>query len=170
MSLDRIRNYLSYDPETGVFLWIAKPKGRGYPFKVGDEAGCIRSDGRRIICFASKQYFASRVAWFFVHGEMPPPETRIDHRNRQPGDDRIDNLRTCGQSQNMLNAAAHRDSVGSAYKGVSWNRRRNKWAVRFRDEYLGLFDIEKEAAQAYDHAAMAHSPEFALPNFPQGSV
>lgn len=169
MNVNRIREFMSYDPETGVFRWIANQKGRGYPFKVGDVVGCVRFDGRRIIGFAYKEYLASRLAWFFVHGELLPPEVKIDHRNRNCGDDRIENLRVCGQSENCLNQSGwrQRKNKNSGFKGVHWSPQRKKWTASFRNKYLGIFVDPADAARVYDGAAGAHDPEFALLNFPK---
>lgn len=169
MSLDRIREFISYDPETGAFRWIAKPKGRGYPFKVGDIAGCIRKDGRRVIGFDGKLYLGSRLAWFFSYGEMPPEDIEVDHEDRNPGNDRIDNLRLATRSQNMMNTAAHMGAA-SKFKGVNWHPKAERWTARFRGEYIGLFDDEADAARAYDAAALAFSPTFARVNFPEGGA
>lgn len=168
MSLDEIKKYLSYDPETGVFTWIAKPKGRGYPFKVGDEAGCTAPDGRRIVCFDGTNYLASRLAWFFVYGEMPPDGVEVEHRNVDHGDNRISNLRLANRFQNMMNARGHKDAR-SKYKGVCWHAQRGKWHARLQGKSLGLFDDEEDAARAYDVAALAASPEYARLNFPKGT-
>ena len=45
----------------------------------------------------------------------------------------------------------------SQYRGVSWNTDRGKWWARINvnnaAQHLGLFQDEREAAQAYDDAA-----------------
>ena len=163
-----IREYLSYDPDSGALIWTKKPKGRGYPFKVGDVAGCVRPDGRRVICFRGKLYMAYRLAWFLHYGEDLPESVGIDHANMDASDDRIANLRICDQSLNMLNINGHKDKNSSRHKGVSWHAQRRKWVASFRGEYLGLYEEELEAAAAYDKAARLFNREFSRVNIDDG--
>jgi hypothetical protein len=50
--------------------------------------------------------------------------------------------------------------AGSKYRGVSWNKRCNKWLARIKHDgkllHLGYFEDEAEAARAYDRAAKVH--------------
>jgi hypothetical protein len=59
----------------------------------------------------------------------------------------------------------------SKYKGVYWEKRYRKWcaAIWFegRNHYLGSFDVEIEAAKAYDRKAVELFGEFAYLNFPE---
>jgi hypothetical protein len=47
------------------------------------------------------KYSAHRLAWFYVHGKWP--QSGIDHRNGDIGDNRIENLREATQAQNCAN-------------------------------------------------------------------
>lgn len=56
----------------------------------------------------------------------------------------------------------------SKYKGVFWEKRRSKWVaqikVNYKHIYLGQYDNERDAAIAYNGAALLHHGEFALLN------
>lgn len=94
-----------------------------------------------------------------------PPGFEVDHINGNPLDNRRNNLRIVTHSQNQKNM---RTSPKSGYKGVSWQKKAKKWQVHLMNNgkkyYLGLFCDIKEAAKAYNIAALEHFGEFAKLN------
>lgn len=121
-----------------------------------------RKDGRRI----------GRVHMHRVVLGLSKSDPRVvDHINGNKLDNRRANLRPATRSQNGAN---RRKSAGmsSRYKGVSWQRKTNKWVAALRCDQkwlrLGLFEVEEDAARAYDKVARETFGEFALLNFPDG--
>jgi len=94
---------------------------------------------------------------------------RIDHKNRDNWDNRVENLRVCSQAQNCYNKAKKAES-SSNYKGVSWFERDKCWRARIqfkqKQYYLGYFSTQEAAAKAYDIKAKEFFGEFAVLNFP----
>ena len=91
----------------------------------------------------------------------------VDHINNNPLDNRKVNLRICTQSENMKNMKVHVNNK-SGYRGVSYSKERKKFcayiSVENKTKGLGRFDTAKEAAEAYNKAAIEHYGEFANVN------
>ena len=91
----------------------------------------------------------------------------VDHANGDGLDNRRANLRICTPAENLLN---RRKTLGtsSRYKGVSWNKQKQKWVAyihRHKDYiHLGSHDSECEAARVYDEAAQREFGPLALLN------
>lgn len=100
-----------------------------------------------------------------------PGELLVDHINRNGLDNRRANLRPATPQQNSWNRITKRGNTGSKYIGVRWNGCHKKWRAGIRHnkkmEYLGYFDIEKDAAKIYDIAAKKYRGDFAILNFNQ---
>ncbi|WNL49477.1 HNH endonuclease [Bacillus phage DZ1] len=75
----------------------------------------------------------------------------VDHINGNKLDNRKENLRVANKSQNAGNRKA---------KGYYWCPRLEKYYAQLNKQYLGHFDTEKEAQQAYQQAHKAHFGEF----------
>ena len=90
-----------------------------------------------------------------------------DHINRNKLDNRKVNLRRVNRSQNSINISLRSNNV-SGFKGVHWNKQRNKWRVKLnvnkKEIYLGLYVTQEEAALAYNQAAQKYFGEFAFLN------
>lgn len=72
----------------------------------------------------------------------------IDHINRDPLDNRLQNLRFCTRSENNLNKGLNKNNK-SGYKGISWHKGGKKWlaqiCIRGNRINIGLFDNINEA-------------------------
>lgn len=81
---------------------------------------------------------------------------RTDHVNHDGLDNRRVNLRVVTAAQNNYNS---RSRVGSSsrFKGVTWNRGNRKWQASIKlhgqNRYLGCYEVEEDAALAYNAAA-----------------
>lgn len=89
----------------------------------------------------------------------------LDHINRNPLDNRLENIRVCTLSQNGAN---RRPNKGKKYKGVRFMKNEKRWTARIvkdgKHRWLGYFDSEVEAAKGYDKAAIELFGEFAKLN------
>lgn len=146
LTIDDLKTYLSYDPETGVFTWIAKA---GNVSKVGEPTGYIDANGYVIIGFARKLHKAHRLAWLYMTGAFP--RNQIDHMNGDRTDNRFCNLREATHSQNMRNfrSAASDSKTKVLGVGASGKRYRARISVDGKTIYLGLFDTPEGAHHAY---------------------
>ena len=87
---------------------------------------------------------------------------QIDHRNGNGLDNRRFNLRFCTHTQNQQNREPQKSR--SRYKGVCWHKRNKKWQAQIKGNkkhYLGCFDNEIKAAEAYNRKASELFGEFA---------
>ena len=92
---------------------------------------------------------------------------RGDHKDKNPLNCQRDNLRVASISQNGMNSKIRSDNT-SGYKGVSFHIQTTKWRaciqVNSKQISLGLYETIKEAAVAYNIAAIKYHKEFAVLN------
>lgn len=91
----------------------------------------------------------------------------IDHKNRNPLDNRRSNLRICTNQQNVTNGGIPKNNT-SGYKGVSFAKEKGRWRAYIKYNrkqiWLGYFDDPKKAARAYNQAARRYHGQFACLN------
>lgn len=155
---ERVREVLSYDPLTGVFLWRVSPSNNT---PAGSVAGAD-CEGYRIIRVEGGRYKAHRLAWLYVTGEWPP--CQVDHEDTDRSNNRWGNIRLATTSQNKANMGKRADNK-SGYKGVRWYSQTKKWNAQIKcqgkTKNLGYFTDPEMAHAAYCEAASRLFGEFA---------
>lgn len=116
------------------------------------------------------QRHASLLLHRFVMFGFPATGPMLDHINRDKLDCRKANLRVCDFTQNQGNMRRDPERKTSQYHGVCWDKQGKRWRAKCAGRGVGTFQIEHEAAVAYDGAAVAHFGEFAMLNFPLSGV
>lgn len=140
---------LSYNPETGIFVWVNPPPSK--PYLLGKEAGSQTAQGYIEIRVKGLGYRASRLAWFYMTGQEPKGE--VDHENRVKTDNRWLNLRDLTPSENQHNRG---------FSGVVWMTGKRHWRVGLKVKgqytYVGSFKCFGSAVKARNRAKRVLHP------------
>ena len=108
-----------------------------------------------------------RKLWMHKLIMRPPDGMLIDHIDSDGLNNQRYNLRVCTNAQNVQNQRIVRGGA-SRFKGVCWDKVNKKWHAKLgmngRTFFLGRFQVEEDAAAAYDDAAEKYFGEFACTN------
>lgn len=150
VSIERLKELLRYEPETGKLYWIA---GHCRKIRPGAEAGKSGTNYLKV-AVDKTQLKVHRVAWVLAHGRWPPHY--LDHIDGNRKNNILSNLREATRSENGQNQRrpSRRNKCGSL--GVSYHNNpaaKNPWiaqiAINGEKKYLGSFATEADASKAY---------------------
>lgn len=131
------------------FKWIAIPSQHGWRAYRRSLKG--EFDKKRTV------YMHQQILGF--------PDCEVDHINHDGLDNRRCNLRLASRHQNAAHSLWRRPH---GFRGIY--RKGNRWISRITARgrlcYLGCFLTAREAAHAYDRAAVSKFGEFSVLNFP----
>ena len=144
----RLLALFRYDAERGLLISL----------RTGEAAGCLNNRGRRVIGVDGKLYRAARLIWLIERGDWPAG--LLDHKDTNPSNDRIDNLREATPTQNNANRKPTK-----LFKGATFHKRSGKWRAQIKFQgkttEIGTYRTAAEAHAAYRLKAAEVFGEFA---------
>jgi hypothetical protein len=162
-SADYLRAILRYDRLTGRLYW-RKRADVGASWNAcyaGRPAGTAHGGRVLVMIKGCGALHAHRIIWKMVHDREPE---EIDHKDGDPGNNRLANLRAATRSENVRNRRVRPGRSG--LRGVI--RRGGRWAARItvngREIALGRYDDPVAAYRAYRRAARRLFGAFAPTN------
>lgn len=146
LTIQELKENLHYNPETGVFTRTKN----SYRLRVGDVVKG-KSASYISICVNNVSYYAHRLAWLYMTGEIP--KGMIDHINGNRLDNRICNLRDVSNTENIHNQTRAHSCNKTGFLGVSFDKNANKYRAMIKldgkNKRLGLFLTAEAAHEAY---------------------
>jgi len=150
-SLELLQSELSYDSDTGVFMWRKPKQGRAANLVAG-----YQNRGYLRIHVDGVTYLAHRLAFLMHYGRAPIGE--IDHIDGDPSNNAISNLREATRLENSRN---RRSSAGVSRHKL---RIKNPFQARIKHNgkarSIGVFPTFEAAREAYEREANKHFGEF----------
>lgn len=149
LTQEGLKELLAYDAESGVFTWRLDASTKR---KAGSVAGCLAPTGYVVIRIpGDRLHAAHRLAWLYVHGQMPSED--VDHVDGRKAHNAIRNLRLAPQVLNQQNRKAARVDNKAGLLGVCLDKRTGRWRAEIKAnkvrKFLGRFQTKEEACAAY---------------------
>ena len=147
-----------FEYRDGDLYWKVSPTNS---VQINDKAGCF-DNGYYKTSINGKDYGNHRIIFAMHHGYFP---AMIDHIDRNPSNNRIENLRPATNQQNQWNTDKNFRNT-SGYKNVLFRKERNKWTCRFKVNgkhiMRGSFDTAEEANAYAEKLRQELHGEYAL--------
>ena len=153
-----VKEYFDY--KDGHLIRL-KSVGGKQAFK-GRVAGYQNKDsGYSYASIKCKEYGLHRLIFLWHHGYLP---NMVDHKDNNPRNNKIENLRAVDKSKNAMNSKLGSDNTSGA-KGVYWNKKNKNWNVRITANNIymtiGTYSDFNEAVKAINKARAKYHGEFA---------
>lgn len=153
-----LMNAVKYCVHSGELMWITTGKGRRKDRRIISKH---YKTGHLYVSFMSKKYLVHRVIWTLFFGSIADG-VEIDHRDGNPANNELSNLRSSDSSQNNCNSRTKTKSA-HGLKGVGKNGK--GWFASImkngQKHYLGTYGSPEEAHSVYAKAAAVLHGEFA---------
>lgn len=163
-----LKECFTYNEETGDLIWKVRPRQhfstqRGWRTfnsqKALKIAGCKNyHNGQAVnvtLRMNGKHYPAQCLIWVILYGDqnvMP----LIDHKDRDPFNNRKNNLRSATLNENQWNRSKTKANT-SGFKGVYFDKSAGRYHAQITKNWkvynLGRYDTPEEASAAYNEAA-----------------
>lgn len=132
---------------------------------------CVDEVSKYKWCRQSQGYVICRELNMYLHmfilGVNDDIKYRIDHINRNPMDNRKENLRYATAQENSRNKSVQKNNT-SGHTGVYFNKASNKWQATIWIDgepiYLGVYESKEIAIKIREEAEEKYFGEF-KPNF-----
>jgi HNH endonuclease len=145
LTAQRLRELLSYDPETGLLLRNTNRGSR----PAGSVAGNTCADGRVQVYIDNVNYKAHRLIWLLVTGAWPTYD--VDHIDGNPSNNRWSNLRDVPHAINLENRRGPTRHNPHKLLGVTKNRDGFGAQIKVDGKrlWLGTYATPQEAHSVY---------------------
>jgi hypothetical protein len=157
LTQETVKELFTLDGTTGILFWRKRLLGNVHPGTVA--GGNVK--GRWFIAIDGQRYLRSRLVFLYVHGWLPKI---VDHRDRNPLNDRPGNLRPATRTQNNANSKG-RSKSGLPKGVIRCQSLKNPYQAQITvnkvNRSLGCFATPDLAHAAYLKAALEEFGEFA---------
>lgn len=148
-----------FEYRDGELLYKIQPSNN---IKIGSRVGARRPDGYYYCCVNKKREYVHRLIWTILNGPIPNGYG-IDHKDRNPSNNYIDNLRLATQQENRMNCGKAKKNK-SGFRGVYFLTP-NCWAVQIglnkKKTTIGYAKTPELAHEIHKQAALKLYGEFA---------
>ena len=144
-----LKEFVKYDPDTGIFYKIKKKHVRDNTRPLGSVVGHKSGDGYIHFAFFGKKRKAHRMAWLYMTGNLPFGV--IDHIDGDKTNNKFSNLRDVTQSENLANM--HKIVSRTGFRGVYENIKNGivvSYLAQYNKKHLGAFKTPEEASARVD--------------------
>lgn len=128
--VERLREYLQLDYETGRLFWV---KAKNVKHPAGKEAA-LSKNGKRgymVLGWDGTTYLKHRIIYLMANG-VDPGLNVVDHINGDKSDNCPSNLRIATSQQNSMNMNGPNRNNKTGVLGVHWNSQNKAWCAKLR--------------------------------------